>query len=97
MTKVENVRSTVKPQNMEFDNSHVYLNTNIKEVPESERQSEKDQLEEGQPLTPMYEYTVETYGKDEFLQALQSGQVTLDTRATNIEDALLEMSEMVYA
>ena len=97
MTKVENVRSTVKPQSMEFDNSHVYLNTNIKEVPESERQSEKDQLEEGQPLTPMYEYTVETYGKDEFLQALQSGQVTLDTRATNIEDALLEMSEMVYA
>lgn len=97
MTKRENVRSTVKPQSMEFDNSHVYLNTNIKEVPESERQSEKDQLEEGQPLTPMYEYTVETYGKDEFLQALQSGQVTLDTRATNIEDALLEMSEMVYA
>lgn len=82
---------------MEFDNSHVYLNTNIKEVPESERQSEKDQLEEGQSLTPMYEYTVEIYGKDEFLQALQSGQVTLDTRATNIEDALLEMSEMVYA
>ena len=97
MTKVENVRSTVKPQSMEFDNSHVYLNTNIKEVPESERQSEKDQLEEGHPLTPMYEYTVETYGKDEFLQALQNGQVTLDTRATNIEDALLEMSEMVYA
>ena len=82
---------------MEFDNSHVYLNTNIKEVPESERQSEKDQLEEGQPLTPMYEYTVETYGKDEFLQALQNGQVSLDTRATSIEDALLEMSEMVYA
>ena len=82
---------------MEFDNSHVYLNTNIKEVPESERQSEKDQLEEGQSLTLMYEYTVETYGKDEFLQALQNGQVTLDTRATNIEDALLEMSEMVYA
>lgn len=82
---------------MEFDNSHVYLNTNIKEVPESERQSEKDQLEEGQALTPMYEYTVETYEKDEFLQALQDGQVTLDTRATSIEDALLEMSEMVYA
>ena len=82
---------------MEFDNSHVYLNTNIKEVPESERQSEKYQLEEGQPLTPMYEYTVETYEKDEFLQALQNGQVSLDTRATSIEDALLEMSEMVYA
>ena len=97
MTKVENVRSTVKPQSMEFDNSHVYLNTNIKEVPESERQSEKDQLEEGQSLTPMYEYTVETCEKDEFLQALQNGQVSLDTRATSIEDALLEMSEMVYA
>lgn len=97
MTKVENVKSTVKPQSMEFDNSHVYLNTDIKEVPESERQSEKDQLEEGQSLTPMYEYTVETYEKDEFLQALQNGQVSLDTRATSIEDALLEMSEMVYA
>lgn len=82
---------------MEFDNSHVYLNTDIKEVPESERQSEKDQLEKGQSLTPMYEYTVETYEKDEFLQALQNGQVSLDTRATSIEDALLEMSEMVYA
>lgn len=82
---------------MEFDNSHVYLNTDIKEVPESERQSEKDQLEEGQSLTPMYEYTVKTYEKDEFLQALQNGQVSLDTRATSIEDALLEMSEMVYA
>lgn len=97
MKKVENVRSTVQPKDMEFDDAHVYLNKDIHLVPDEERQGEAEMLEEGQTLTPMYEYNVEEYEKDEFLEALQTGHVELSSRTTDIEDAILEMSEVVYA
>lgn len=97
MKTTENVQSNVFPSNIEYDEQHVYLNTNIVEVPEEERTSEIEQLEEGQTLSPMYRYTVTEYEKDEFLSALQAGQVTLDTRATTIEDMILEMSGTIYA
>ena len=67
------------------------------EVPEEDRLAETEQLAEGQELVPLYTYTVTEYEKDEFLSALSSGQVTLNDRATALEDALLEMSEVVYA
>ena len=97
MKTMENVQSTVKPKEVEYDGNHVYVNTNIKEVPESERVAEKGQLAEGQELVPLYSYTVKEYEKDEFLTALSTGQVTLNERATAMEDMILEMSEVVYA
>ena len=97
MKTMENVQSTVKPKEVEYDGNYVYVNTNIKEVPESERVAEKEQLEEGQELVPLYSYTVQEYEKDEFLTALSAGQVTLNERATAMEDMILEMSEVVYA
>ena len=97
MKEIKSVQSTVRPLEIEFDESHVYLNTNIKEVPESERQQEKEQLEEGQELGPLFSYNVKEYEKDEFLQALSAGQVSLNGRATALEDMILEMSSVVYA
>lgn len=97
MKTMENVQSTVKPKEVEYDGNHVYVNTNVKEVPESERVAEKEQLEDGQELVPLYSYTVQEYEKDEFLTALSAGQVTLNEIATAIEDMILEMSEVVYA
>lgn len=98
MKVMENVQSTVKPlKEVEFDQNHVYLYANVVEVPEEDRLAETEQLAEGQELVPLYTYTVTEYEKDEFLSALSSGQVTLNDRATALEDALLEMSEVVYA
>ena len=97
MKVVKNVQSTVKPHEVEFDEKHVYGNSDIVEVPAEDRVAETEQLEEGQELTPLYSYTVTEYEKDEFLSALSSGQLTLNDRATALEDAILEMSEVVYA
>lgn len=87
----------MKPKAVEFDSNHVYLHENIVEVPEEERTSEIEQLEEGQELVPMFQYKTTEYGKDEFLQLLSSGQLSLDSRANDLEEMILELSSVVYA
>lgn len=94
MKVTEGVQSTVKPNALEFDELHVYVYSDIKEVPEDELPVREDGEQESPTL---YSYTVTEYEKDEFLSALSNGQVKLDTRATAIEDMILEMSEVVYA
>lgn len=104
MKITEKVYSTVEPKPVEFDSNHVYVHENVVEVPEEERTSELEQLEEGQELSPLYQYKTTEYDKDEFLQALSTGQVNLngsmadlEQRATDIEDMILELSGAVYA
>lgn len=85
----KNVRSTVKKPEMYYDDHHVYLVKNQVEVRENEGQdNEFIGYEVGEEVE---------YDKDEFLTALSTGQVSLDTRATAIEDMILEMSQVVYA
>ena len=97
MKVTEKVFSTVKPKAVEFDSNHVYLHENIVEVPEEERTSEIEQLEEGQELVPMFQYKTTEYDKGEFLQLLSSGQLSLDSRANDLEEMILELSSVVYA
>ena len=97
MKVTEKVFSTVKPKAVEFDNKHVYVHENIVEVPEEDRASEVEQLEEGQELAPLYQYKTTEYDKDEFLQLLSSGQLSLDSRTDNLEEMILELSSVVYA
>lgn len=85
------VISTVKPNEVTFDEYHVYVNTNIAEVPEEERPAFSDGNES------LYSFTQTVYEKDEFLIDLSSGQITLDNRASALEDMVLEMSQVVYA
>lgn len=87
----------MKPKAVEFDSNHVYLHENIVEVPEEERTSEIEQLEEGQELVSMFQYKTTEYDKDEFLQLLSSGQLSLDSRANDLEEMILELSSVVYA
>lgn len=87
----------MKPKAVEFDNKHVYVHEDIVEVPEEDRTSEVEQLEEGQELAPLYQYKTTEYDKDEFLQLLSSGQLSLDSRADNLEEMILELSSVVYA
>lgn len=94
MKTIKGVQSTVKPNALEFDEFHVYVYSDIKEVPEDERPVVEDS--EGESPT-LYSYNVTEYEKDEFLSALSQGQITLDNRATAIEDMILEMSGVVYA
>lgn len=85
----KNVRSTVKKSEMYYDDHHVYLVKNQVEVKENEGQdNEFIGYEVGEEVE---------YDKDEFLTALSTGQVSLDTRATAMEDMILEMSQVVYA
>ena len=82
---------------MEFDEKHVYVHENIVEVPEEERTSEIAQLEDGQELVPLYQYKTTEYEKDEFLQMLSAGQITLSSDITDLQDMILELSGVVYA
>ena len=82
---------------MEFDEKHVYVHENIVEVPEEERASEIAQLEDGQELVPLYQYKTTEYEKDEFLQMLSAGQITLSSDITDLQDMILELSGVVYA
>lgn len=97
MTVVEKVQSNVKPNTVEFDEKHVYVHENIVEVPEEERTSEIEQLEDGQELAPLYQYKTTEYEKDEFLQMLSAGQITLSSDITDLQDMILELSGVVYA
>lgn len=69
--------------------------SNVKEVPEEER-TDLDNREETEVPT-LYEYSVEEYEKDEFLSALSTGQLDITDRQNILEEAILEMSEAVYA
>lgn len=93
----EKVLSTVQPKAVEFDKDHVYVNENIVEVSEEERTSEIEQLDEGQELVPMYQYKCTEYEKDEFLQALSVGQISLSSDITDLQEMILELSGVVYA
>lgn len=85
----KNVRSTVKKPEMYYDDHHVYLVKNQVEVKENEDQdNEFIGYEVGEEIE---------YDKDEFLTALSTGQVSLNDRATAMEDMILEMSQVVYA
>ena len=89
MKVCKNVRSTIEKPNMYFDDAHVY-------VVEGQKKVEENVGEDNEFIG----YEVETeyeYEKDEFLQALYSGQIELGTRTTAMEDMILEMSEVVYA
>lgn len=83
MKVINNVQSTIRPKEVEYNDKYVYVNSNIHEITVSSMK--------------MYEYTVTKYEKDEFIIALSNGQLILGERATMIENALLEMSEVIYA
>lgn len=96
MKQIEKVQSTVRPSGrIGFDQNHVYVYSNVKEVPEEER-TDLDNREETEVPT-LYEYSVEEYEKDEFLSALSTGQLDITDRQNILEEAILEMSEAVYA
>ena len=44
--------SCMNTKDVEFDSKHVYVHENVVEVPEDERASEIEQLEDGQELVP---------------------------------------------
>lgn len=89
--------STVKPKPVEFDTNHVYVHDNVVEVPEEERTAEIEQLQEGQELSPLFQYTTTEYDKDEFLSALSTGQLSLGNSISDLEEMILELSGVVYA
>ena len=97
MQVFEKVFSTVKPEKVTFDEKHVYVNEDISEVPEDEREAEKEMLPGGAELPTLYQYKVTQYDKDEYIESTSQKQKALDQRATDIEDMILEISEVVYA
>lgn len=82
---------------MEFDNNHVYVHEDIVEVPEEERTTEIEQLQDGQELAPLFQYKTTEYNKDEFLSSLSTGQITLGNSVFDLEEMILELSGVVYA
>ena len=85
----KNVRSTVEKPKMYHDEYHVY-------VVKGQHKVEENIGEENEFIG--YEVAEELqYDKDEFIDELAAGNISLDTRATALEDMILELSEAVYA
>lgn len=88
MVVYNNVRSTVKKPNMYHDEYHVY-------VVEGQKPIEENVGEENEFIG--YEVEKETmYDKDEFIELLSTGQISLDTRTSALEDMILDMSMEIY-
>lgn len=64
MKTIKGVQSTVKPNALEFDDFHVYVNSNIHEV---EEENLPEYEGDGESPT-IYEFDVEEYTKDEYIQ-----------------------------
>lgn len=62
MKVYDKVISTVKPNEVEFDNYHVYVNSNITEATEEDREG----IEIDEDIT-LYSYTTTEYNKDEYI------------------------------
>ncbi len=85
----KNVRSTVKKPAMYHDEYHVYVVKDQHEV--------KENVGEDNEFIG-YEVAEEIqYDKDEFINELAAGNISLDTRATALEEMILELSMEVYA
>ena len=85
----KNVRSTVQKPEMYYDDHHVYLVKNQKEVKENVG-------EENEFIGYEVEEEIE-YEKDEYLELITNENIALNDRVTATEDMILEMSEAVYA
>lgn len=79
MKVIKNVQSTVQPHEIEIDENHVYVNTNIHVVPEEELPI--DETSEGDKPT-IYGYDVAEYGKDEYIM-VQGEQNKQNTEILN--------------
>lgn len=64
MKVIKNVQSTVLPLEVEIDEKHVYVNTNIHTVAEEDL---PDHEERGEEAPTIYEYDVAEYDKDEYI------------------------------
>lgn len=77
----ENVRSTVKPDNIKVDAYHVYVRTNIHTIDAVHYDNDTD----SKINKIIYEYDEETYGKDEYIH----------DKINNLENTLAQQDELL--
>lgn len=83
MTVYKNVRSSVYPDAIRFDEKSVWVAENIKEV---EVEIESESYVE-------YEFDQKRYSKDEFIKLIDEKNAMLETQITDTQLALCEIYE----
>lgn len=85
MKEYNNVRSTVKPKEIEIDEYSVWVTHDIREVTVTEDCEEHME----------YEFNQIQYSKDEYIQLLDEQNKALENQVTNAQMALCDIYEMI--
>lgn len=98
MKQIETIIFEKPDKPFDIKDNKVFMYENVKKLPENEAPVEDNgEISSGDIVSGGYSCTLKEYEKDEFLGLLSSGQIELGNRTADIEDMILEMSEMVYA
>lgn len=81
MITKENVRSTIKPNEIEILETKVFVAENIREVSEEDFEG--------------FEFNLKEYEKDEYINTLAEKNKDLEVQIIENEEALIELYEMV--
>lgn len=85
MTEFKNVRSSVRPEKIRFDEKSVWVSENIREVTATY---------EGEEYT-LYEFEQTRYTKDEYIKLIDEKNAELEAQVTDTQLALCEIYEGV--
>lgn len=85
MTNYGKVRSTIKPNSIEFDDYSVWINTDIQQVTIPSIDDEPERIE--------YEFSQIRYTKDEYLQLTINKNSALENQLTDLQLALCTIYE----
>lgn len=87
MKKFEQIRSTIKPDEISIDEFNVWIYTNIKKINEVGT--------EDQPGFTGFSFDMIQYDKDEYILMMSKKNVSLESQLTNTQLALTEVYEML--
>ena len=85
MKEYKNVRSTIKPKEIEIDEYSVWVNRDVKEITVTDENEEHTE----------YEYNQIQYSKDEYIKLVDERNKALENELTDTQIALCDIFEMI--
>ena len=85
MKEYKNVRSTIKPKEIEIDEYSVWVNRDIREITVTDENEEHTE----------YEYNQIQYSKDEYIKLVDERNKALENELTDTQIALCDIFEMI--
>ena len=85
MKEYKNVRSTIKPKEIEIDEYSVWVNRDVKEITVTDENEAHTE----------YEFNQKQYSKDEYIKLVDERNKALENELTDTQIALCDIFEMI--